>query len=174
VTLPLPPLFAALSEVEAHVTAAGWDQPVRLFALAPTAELLAGDPQLAPALGIEPGETPPPGALTPIEQEPFADADLADALAQIAWPDQVAGCVLVQEVVVLPPDAEAAAPEATPEELAVWASGHPERQEVRLAVAVARDGERACSVRLRAEDELLTGDDLAPALAEALLATFEA
>ena len=56
-----------------------------------------------------------------------------------------------------------------------WASDHPERREARLAVAVLRDGSRACTVRLRGpdEDELLVGPDLAPALADALAATLD-
>ena len=50
------------------------------------------------------------------------------------------------------------------------------RREARLAVAVLRDGSRACAVRLRAadaeQDALLVGGDLVPNLAEALLETF--
>ena len=34
-------LTAALLEIERHVTHGGWDQPARLFALVPTAELVA-------------------------------------------------------------------------------------------------------------------------------------
>ena len=43
------------------------------------------------------------------------------------------------------------------------------------AVAVLRDGRRACTVRLRGaeEGELLVGPDLAPALADALAATLD-
>ena len=40
-------LLAALVEVERFVGRAGWDQPARLFGLAPTAELLAAEPSLA-------------------------------------------------------------------------------------------------------------------------------
>ena len=56
-----------------------------------------------------------------------------------------------------------------------WASDHPERREARLAVAVLRDGSRACTIRLRGpdEDDLLVGPDLAPALADALAATLD-
>jgi hypothetical protein len=54
---------------------------------------------------------------------------------------------------------------------------HPERREARLAVAVLRDGSRACAVRLRAageeDDAVLVGDDLVPNLAEALLETLD-
>ena len=46
-----------------------------------------------------------------------------------------------------------------------------------MVVGVVRDGGRECVLRLRgaggADDELLSGPDLAPALAEALLATLD-
>ncbi|TXS17958.1 hypothetical protein EAO68_09670 [Streptomyces sp. wa22] len=53
---------------------------------------------------------------------------------------------------------------------------HPDRQEVRMTVAVLRDGARDSAVRLREKDsptEVLTGAGLVPGLAEALAATFE-
>ena len=43
-------LEALVREVEDHVAAAGWDQPVRLFALVPTVNLLAANPDLASEL----------------------------------------------------------------------------------------------------------------------------
>ena len=62
---------------------------------------------------------------------------------------------------------------------AAWVEGHaarhPAAREVRMVVGVVRDGTRGNVLRLRAvgdgEDERVTGPDLAPALAEALLAT---
>jgi hypothetical protein len=53
-----------IREVEDHVASAGWDQPVRLFALVPTASLLSANPELAEELGIS-AEVP----LTSVEQE---------------------------------------------------------------------------------------------------------
>ena len=41
-------------------------------------------------------------------RSPLPAGELSDALAQISWPDEVAGCVLVQEIVVLPPAARGA------------------------------------------------------------------
>ena len=72
---------------------------------------------------------------------------------------------------MLPPEVEETMPRHA--EVVDWVSEHPERREARLAVAVLRDGSRACTVRLRGEDEeeLLVGPDLAPALADALAAT---
>ena len=82
------------------------------------------------------------------------------------------------ERLMLPPSAEAAVPEElwTRRQLAKWVAEHPERQEVRMTVAVLRDGARESALRLREKDastEVLTGAGLVPGLAEALAATFE-
>jgi hypothetical protein len=164
-----------LVEIERHVARRGWDQPPQLFALARTTDLLASEPDFAASLGLA-GEGLPDGALTPVEQDPLPDGPLDESLGHIGWPQEVAGCALVQEVVVLPPEVEAALPKHA--DVLDWAAEHPERREARLAVAVLRDGSRACAVRLRAagveeEDALLVGDDLVPNLADALLDTLE-
>lgn len=79
---------------------------------------------------------------------------------------------------MLPPSAESSVPDGLDEAaLTKWVAGHPKRQEVRMTVAVLRDGARESAVRLREKDsptEVLTGSDLVPGLAEALAATFEA
>ena len=74
---------------------------------------------------------------------------------------------------MLPPEAEEGMPRHA--DVVDWAGSHPERREARLAVAVLRDGSRACTLRLRGdeEDELLVGPDLAPALVDALAATLD-
>lgn len=163
----MSPLEAALAEVERHADAAGWDRPPQLFALVDTAQLLATQPHLARTLG------PHPSDYTPIEQEALPEGSLDEALAHIMWPDGVAGCALVHEVLVLPPTAEVERPETADAER--YAREHPDRREVRLAVAVLADGTSASAVRLRAPgdqaDDLLYGTDLAPNLTEALLAT---
>jgi hypothetical protein len=159
-------LQAVVGEVEAHVAEAGWDQPPHLFALVETDALLAAEPQLAETMGIVGGN---PGALTPIEQDDLGDLPLDEALARIEFGEQVLGVVLTQEVVVLPPEAEAVIddPEA--------AVAHPQARDVRMVVGVLRGGAQAAVLRLRgasdAEDERVTGPDLAPALADALHAT---
>ncbi len=110
---------------------------------------------------------------TPVEQDALPDRPLDEALAGIMWPDGVLGCALVHEVLVLPPDAEQARPLGADADR--WAREHPDRREVRLAVAVLADGTSASAVRLRAPqdrpDELLYGQDLAPHLRDALLGT---
>ena len=52
-------LIAGLMDIERHVGGLGWDQPARLFALVPTAELIAAEPHLAEHLtgGTEPAVT---------------------------------------------------------------------------------------------------------------------
>lgn len=160
-----------LVEIERHVAGAGWDQRPQLFALARTADLVVREPDFAAQLGLDPDRMPA-DALTPVEQDALpADRPLDETLAEIGWPGEVEGCALVQEVLMLPPEVEETMPRHA--EVVDWVSEHPERREARLAVAVLRDGSRACTVRLRGEDEdeLLVGPDLAPALADALAAT---
>ena len=79
---PSIPLARAVAEIEQHVADAGWDQGPRLFALAPTSDLLLREPALADQLRLE-GDGPAPGQLTPIEQE-LPERQLEDVLATIS------------------------------------------------------------------------------------------
>ncbi len=161
-------LGSVVVEIERHVAAGGWDQPSRLYALVPTAELVRQEPVLAATWGLVEGAGSP---LTPVEQEQLPDEPLDDVLAGVAWPADVPGCAVVTEATVLPPGAEQDAP-AGGADLTQWAARHPRRREVRMAVGVLRDGSRAAVLRLRGEpDEVLTGPDLVPNLAAALAAT---
>ncbi|MGW4564988.1 PPA1309 family protein [Streptomyces sp. NPDC004561] len=169
------PLTRAVLEIDEYASGLGWDQPARLFALVDTARLRAQEPALAAQLGLQ--DEPQTTGLTPIEQDEIAaDRPLDEFLGTIAWPDAVAGCALTVERLMLPPSAEAQVPKNLSEaRLAKWVAEHPERQEVRMTVAVLRDGSRESALRLREKDtptEVLTGPDLVPGLAEALAATF--
>ncbi|WP_339152183.1 PPA1309 family protein [Streptomyces sp. F41] len=171
------PLTVAVLEIDAYASTLGWDQPARLFALVDTARLRAQEPGLADQLGLDDTSTPA-AALTPIEQEELpAGQALDEFLGTIAWPDAVAGCAMTVERLMLPPSAEASVPEGlSDKQLTQWVARHPDRQEVRMTVAVLRDGARESAVRLREKDsptEVLTGAGLVPGLAEALAATFE-
>jgi hypothetical protein len=177
--LPAPQrsLALAVHEVETHAADAGWDGPPRLFALVSTARALAEDPSLAqrlPADVVEAATTDPHHLLS-VEQEGFAvDGDLEEALGRVAWPSSVDGTALVVERVVLPPSAEEGVPD-DPDALDYLAS-HPDRQDVRLAVGVLRDGPAWCAVRSRAHDaaaDVASGPDLVPGLVTALYATLE-
>ncbi|CAL9524757.1 PPA1309 family protein [Streptomyces sp. enrichment culture] len=170
------PLTRAVLEIDEYAAGLGWDQPARLFALVDTARLRADEPELAAQLGLDSDEAAAP--LTPIEQDELpSGAPLDEFLATVAWPDAVTGCALTVERLMLPPSAEGSVPEGLDEAgLARWVAAHPDRQEVRMTVAVLRDGARESAIRLRAKDsptEVLTGSDLVPGLAEALSATFE-
>jgi hypothetical protein len=171
------PLTRAVLEIDVYASGLGWDQPARLFALVDTARLRTDEPELAAQLGLDDGGSAAP--LTPIEQDEIpAGTPLDEFLATIAWPGAVAGCAMTVERLMLPPSAEASVPEGLDESgLADWVAAHPDRQEVRMTVAVLRDGARESALRLREKDspsEVLTGAGLVPGLAEALSATFEA
>ncbi|MDP9116234.1 MAG: PPA1309 family protein [Actinomycetota bacterium] len=170
-----PALEAAAAEIEAHVGQAGWDLRPSLFALVRADQFASEEPEAAARLGLgaSVGE-----ALTPIEQDDLPTGALDEMLAQIAWPDSVAGCALSQEIVLLPPSAEAEIPEILDGSSLAAVADHPDRREARLVVAVLRDGTSAAVLRLRSTstapqdaDDLLTGPDLAPNLVRALRAT---
>ncbi|WP_171908676.1 PPA1309 family protein [Streptomyces nanshensis] len=177
------PLTRAVLELDEYAAGLGWDQPSRLFALVDTARLRAEEPELAGQLGFDDDdEQTPASSLTPVEQDELpTGAPLDEFLATIAWPEAVSGCAMTVERLMLPQSAEESVPEelqrdGAEEKLAEWVARHPERQEVRMTVAVLRDGTRESALRLRAKDsatEVLTGEGLVPGLAEALAATFE-
>lgn len=169
------PLTRAVLEIDEYASGLGWDQPARLFALVDTARLRVQEPTLAAQLGLQ--NEPETTGLTPIEQDEIPSGKpLDEFLGTIAWPDAVVGCALTVERLMLPPSAEAQVPSGLDEAgLTRWVAQHPERQEVRMTVAVLRDGGRESALRLREKDsptEVLTGPDLVPGLAEALAATF--
>jgi hypothetical protein len=170
---PTGPLYDVARELEAHASAAGWDQPEQIFALAPTADLVRREPGLAVALGLDGSDTE---GFTPIEQDALgADQRLEDVLAQITWPEEVAGVAVIAERLVLPPGADDAIPEE-PSAAQEYAANHPDRQEVRIVAAALRTGESACALRLKshdADDLVLTGPDLVPGLLTQLHATFD-
>jgi hypothetical protein len=165
------PLAVAAVDTERHVAAAGWDQPPRLFALVRTATLLARGPGLAATLG--PDGTAP-GALTAVEQDglpPTTDVEVL--LGRLGWPAEVDGAAFCIERIVVPPEAERDLP-ADPQAAVEALAAHPLRHDVRLLVAVLREGPAVCLLRQRAHDRddlVATGPDLAPGLVAALRAT---
>lgn len=169
-----PALAAAVLEIEKHHADAGWDQPARLYALVDTAALVAHEPVLASALGLD--ESRERGSLTPVEQEAVtAGQELEEFLPSIIWPPGVVGCAAVVERLVLPPAADGQIPD-DPAEAVEFAREHPDRQEVRIGAGVTRHGATYCAVRLRAHDEdasVMGGPDLVPSLLALLRATLE-
>lgn len=163
-------LAAVVREVETHVSGAGWDQPVRLFAIVATSDVIASDPQLAAELNLSP-DLP----LTSIEQELSVTADLEELLGTIAWPENVVGAVLAIERIVLPATAQADLPTDEDPKWLSEISMHPQRRDVRIISAVLRSGENLNALRYRDHDEpdsVAIAADLVPNLNENLLATF--
>lgn len=156
-------------DTERHVGRSGWDQPARMFALVRTATLLRREPGMAEQL-----RDADPQGYTAVEQDGLPrTSDLESLLARVAWPPEVDGVALSLERLVVPPAAERDLPEdpaAATEALAA----HPERQDVRLLVAVTRDGQSLCLLRQRAhdhDDAVAIGTDIAPGLVHALATT---
>ncbi len=169
-----PVLRAAVREIETHSAEAGWDQPARLYALVPTADLVQREPLLAAAMGLT--ESDGAGSLTPVEQDQVAqDKPLEAVLEQIMWPPEVFGCAAVVERLVLPPGADDQLPD-DPRSAEEYAAQHPARQEVRIVAGATRDGSTYCALRLRSHDDplsVLEAPDLVPALLELVRGTLE-
>ncbi|UCN15808.1 hypothetical protein LFM56_05700 [Cellulomonas iranensis] len=169
-------LADAVREIEHHVATAGWDAPVRVFALVRTQAALAAEPGLAEQLTPEvlAAARADDQHLTSVEQEgvPAAE-DLERLLGGLSWPATVDGAAVTVERVVLPPGAEEDLP-SDPDAALAALLAHPQRQDVRLAVGVLRGGPAWCAVRTRAhdaDDAVGQGPDLVPGLVEAVRAT---
>lgn len=148
---PAAALVRAVDEVERYVADGGWDAPRKIFALVRTDELLAHEPNLIGQIG---GSDTVGDPFTPVEQENLRGENLGESLARMTWPPEVAGCVLVLEIV------------------AETAAAH---REGRMAVGVLRDRPGgACALRWRhaPNGPVTRSPDLAPELIEALHGTF--
>ncbi|MFD6953232.1 hypothetical protein A6A08_10990 [Nocardiopsis sp. TSRI0078] len=156
-------------DLERHAAEQGWDRPLGLYALVPTADLLEAEPALAQLLGID--SPVDPDELTPVEQEQLPDdVPLEEALGRIMWPEGVAGCALVMERLVVKGSDETLTPGEDPD------SSGKETEEIRMVAGVLRDGSRHCAMRMRSHDsesEVLNGADLVPALTSALALTLD-
>lgn len=140
-------LLLAMREAEAHVDGKGWGGSPHLYVL-----------------------TAQQDALVPTEHEPLPDVDLIEALADIRWPEDVVGCVLVTELVDLRLSSEEMA-SIDPVAAGQWASIHPDGRPARMAIGVHRSGERVCGLRFKGEYDLQVRTDVADDLATALLGT---
>lgn len=167
-------LAEAVREIEAHAAEAGWDQPARLYALVPTTELLAREPALAAAMGLDASVAA--GSLTPVEQDTVpSETPLETVLEGIMWPPEVFGCAAVVERLVLPPEVDESLPE-DPVEAERYAAQHPDREEVRIVAGATRAGSTYCALRMRSHDDALSvveAPDLVPALLQLVRDTLE-
>lgn len=167
------PLTSVVLEIERHVARAGWDAPLRVFALINPADAMAADAALRAQLPPElvAAADADPSSLTAVEQEDLPAGDgVEQVLGQMTWPDAVAGAAVVLERFVVPPEAERQLPDDPDEALAALMA-HPDRDDIRLAVGVLRDGRSCCAVRTRSNDEenkVGVGPDVAPGLVQAL------
>jgi hypothetical protein len=167
-------LQAAVRELEEHAATSGWDQPARLYALVPTADLLVREPALASVMGLDAMSAG--NSLTPVEQDEVpAETPLESVLEEIMWPAEVVGCAAVVERLVLPPTVDEQLP-SDPAEAEGFAAEHPEREEVRIVAAATRAGSTYCALRLRAHDDALSvveSPDLVPSLLQLLRSTLD-
>lgn len=159
-------LTSAVVQTAQHEAVSDWDGLPRLYALVKRAALdpLSQDaPEQVRAASAE--------ALIPIEQAP-PEGELAEFLAGIHWPTEVAGCVLVTEVRVVPAAGEDKTPLSVP---GTGQAGQPATRQARLTVGVVRENERAarhmCCLQFPGGEDLLMGPDLADDLVKALIGT---
>ena len=160
------PLAIAVLEAESDRERDGWDKPPLLYALVPKAAVMAADPELGARIGAAPEDS-----LIPIKQEPLPPGEPLEVLAKVSWPDDVTGCVLVTELVVLTPEAEGVGP-PDPASVGQWARDHPGGRPARLAVGVSRSGDYTCVLRMKGDDSVQLDPRLADDLVTALLETF--
>jgi hypothetical protein len=143
----------AVVEVEAHVAREGWDQPVRLFAIVPTAAVRAGNPGLSLLDERE---------YASLEQDTGGRA-IDDLLEGIEWDADVVGAIIAVERILVDDETRQAD--------AHLSAG---RHDVRLVAGVLRDGPASFALRVRdhdSDDSVVVGPDLVPQLGEALRAT---
>jgi hypothetical protein len=148
-------LEQTVRDLDTHVAGSGWDQPPRLFAIAETQALIRREPGLAAQLTG-------PAALSPwttIEQDDLPSHDDLDGLlGPISWPESVDGAAVSAERIMVTPDPE----------------GRQSRHELRVTMAVLRDGSRCTVLRLREYDSaetVIVGEDLVSGLGDLLLHT---
>lgn len=172
-------LKEATLEIEKHVAKAGWDGPVRVFALVNAKKALAQTPELQENLALlheTNADSISEQTLFSVEQEGLPQsASLGELLSKIYWPDSVDGTAISVERVVLPPSAEVDLPQDEDAALKIL-QNHPARQEVRMVAALMRDGETWGALRMRKHDQdsmVLSGEKILDGLCTALAVTFE-
>lgn len=164
---PAQSLATAVLEIERHAAREGWDAPLRLFALVRTAQAVRHDPGFAALLPDPSAAAVDPHHLTAVEQGSLPPVDsLEELLASLAWPETVEGAAVVVERVIVTEDDTTLGP--------AEALAREDRQDVRIAVGVLRDGAAWCALRLRSHDDdasVISAPDTVPGLVEALRET---
>lgn len=169
--LPPADLLQVAQETEQHVAADGWGQRERVFALVPTADLVAAEPSLAEALAGA-------GRYSSIEQELPEGVELEEYLGRLAWPRSVTGCALAVERLRAAPAAEGQTADEAGDTASEGGAGDtaPGTEPVRLVVVATREGERFTLVRFAAhdsDDAVAVGAEVGTDLQAALATTLE-
>lgn len=162
----LVPLASAMLEAESYADHTGWGTPPQLYAL--TTAISLGNADHRPLAAIRQGR---PDRFILTAHEPLPQGDLIEALANIRWAGDVAGCVLVTELTNLPARGEGDAP-VDPDAADQWASPHPDGRPGRLAVGVRKSGEHLCILRLQGELDVQIRNELGGEIVAALQETF--
>jgi len=160
------PLALAMLEAESHADRLGWGTSPQLYALTATVSLVTADH--TPLAEMRYGR---PDRLILAAHESLPGDGLIEALADIRWPGDVAGCVLITEFTDLPARGEEDAPLA-PDAGAQWANPHPDGRPARLAAGVRRSGEHLCAVRIKGDNDVQVRNEMAGDIVTALLGTF--
>lgn len=171
--LPHADLLQVAQETEQHVAADGWGQRERVFALVPTADLVAAEPSLADALAGA-------GRYSSIEQELPEGVELEEYLGRLAWPRSVTGCALAVERLRAAPAAEGETAGEASDAASGGGAGDTASgtgtEPVRLLVVATREGERFTLVRFAAhdsDDAVAVGAEVGTDLQAALGTTLE-
>jgi hypothetical protein len=112
-----------------------------------------------------------PDRLILAAHESLPSDGLIEALADIRWPGDVVGCVLITEFADLPARGEDDAP-LDPDAGAQWANPHPDGRPARLAAGVRRSGEHLCAFRIKDDSDFQVRNEMAGDIVTALLGTF--
>jgi hypothetical protein len=153
--ITLDELTRGVVETASYAARHDWDRKPMLYAFARKDALAFLGNDLPVAAQHAPGS-----ALIPIEQDPMPEGEPTEVLAGIHWPDDVEGCALVTEIILLP--------SVTERQVRQFSAGQPAAnpgRQARLTVGVLRDGKYACCLQVRGEADLLVGDKLTEDLA---------
>ncbi|GAB3941779.1 PPA1309 family protein [Corynebacterium tapiri] len=161
-------LNSAMREAVDFIHAEGWDNPPTLFALVPT-DLLGDHIDLtdesASPLSLVVQDSLP-------ENLPAGSEELVDYCARAAWPEQVAGVILAQEIMFRD---QSEGPNAPAREARLY-SGVLRDSDIHLTILQLRPTEAELAERgpfAEDEPELRGGPSVAPGVIEALRAGLE-
>jgi hypothetical protein len=160
------PLALAMLEAESHADRLGWGTSPQLYALTATISLVTADHRPLAEMRYA-----RPDRLILAAHQSLPRDGLIEALADIRWPGDVVGCVLIAEFTDLPARGEEAAP-LDPDAGAQWANPHPDGRPARLAAGVRRSGEHLCAFRSKGDNDFQIRNEMAGDIVTALLGTF--